>query len=57
MFQAHDTFSGPMIDGKLRPEDPQEVYVAGKQQRVPVILGATDLDAGFGKSVLHSYLR
>jgi para-nitrobenzyl esterase len=48
MKQADATYSGPMIDGKLRLQDPGAAYRAGKQLRIPVIVGATDLDIGFG---------
>ena len=48
MQQADATYSGPMIDGKLRLQDPGAAYLAGKQLRIPVIVGATDMDIGFG---------
>jgi para-nitrobenzyl esterase len=48
MKQADAIYSGPMIDGKLRLQDPGAAYRAGKQLRIPVIVGATDLDIGFG---------
>ena len=46
--QADATYSGPMIDGKLRLQDPGAAYRAGKQLRIPVVVGATDMDIGFG---------
>ena len=48
MKQAEATYSGPMIDGKLRLQDPGVTYRAGKQLRIPVVVGATDMDIGFG---------
>ena len=48
MMQAGATYSGPMIDGQLRLQDPDAAYRAGKQLRIPVIVGATDRDIGFG---------
>ena len=48
MKQADATYSGPMIDGKLRLQDPGAAYRAGKQLRVPVVVGATNMDIGFG---------
>jgi para-nitrobenzyl esterase len=48
MSQASATYSGPMIDGKLRLQDLDAAYRAGKQLRIPVIVGATDMDIGFG---------
>ena len=50
MQQASATYSGPMIDGKLRLQDPNAAYLAGKQLRIPVIVGATDRDIGFGSA-------
>ncbi len=41
------TYSGPMIDGKLVVDDPQTSYLAGTQPRIPVIVGANDMDIGF----------
>jgi carboxylesterase type B len=40
MRQAGASYSGPMIDGKLRLQDPNAVYLAGKQLRIPVVVGA-----------------
>ena len=48
MMEAGATYSGPMIDGKLRQQDLDAAYLAGKQLRIPVIVGATDRDIGFG---------
>ena len=48
MMEADATYSGPMIDGKLRLQDPDAAYRAGKPLRIPVMVGATDRDIGFG---------
>ncbi len=40
------TYGGPMIDGKVVTEDPQIAYVAGKQPRIPVIVGANSAEVG-----------
>ena len=50
MMQAAASYSGPMIDGKLRLQDPDAAYRAGTQLRIPVIVGATDMDIGFGSA-------
>jgi para-nitrobenzyl esterase len=47
MMQAAETYSGPMIDGKIAQEEPSAVYVAGAQQQVPVIVGVNSLEMGF----------
>lgn len=39
-------FAGPVIDGKLFVETPEQAYAAGRQQRVPIIIGATSSDLG-----------
>jgi para-nitrobenzyl esterase len=41
------TFSGTMIDGKIVIEQPQDVYRAGREKRVPIIVGANSHDIGF----------
>ena len=48
MREADATYSGPMIDGRLRLQDPGAAYLAGRQLRIPVVVGATDMDIGFG---------
>jgi para-nitrobenzyl esterase len=47
MFQQASTYSGPMIDGKIVTENLTASYLAGKQHRVPVIVGANSMDIGF----------
>jgi para-nitrobenzyl esterase len=47
MFQAATTYPGPMIDGKLIIETPQESFLAGHQMKIPTIIGANNMDIGF----------
>jgi para-nitrobenzyl esterase len=47
MGQAASTYPGPMVDGKIVIDDPQTAYLAGRQPRIPVIVGANSLDIGF----------
>ena len=35
---------GPVLDGKIMPELPSTLYAAGKQARVPLMVGANSLD-------------
>ena len=41
------TYSGPMIDGKVVTESVEEALLAGRQARVPVIIGANSNEFGF----------
>jgi para-nitrobenzyl esterase len=47
MMQASKTYSGPMIDGKIVTEENSDAYLAGTQQRVPVIVGVNSMEFGF----------
>lgn len=40
------TFTGPITDGKLVVETPQQAYEAGRFSRVPMMIGATSDDIG-----------
>jgi para-nitrobenzyl esterase len=43
--------SGPILDGKLAVETPQRVYEAGRQARVPLMIGSNSADfVGFIKA-------
>lgn len=42
-----ETYSGPMIDGRLVVADPQSVYLSGAGAAVPIMVGANSLDIGF----------
>jgi para-nitrobenzyl esterase len=38
------TYSGPILDGRLAVETAQSAYEAGRQMRVPLIIGANSAD-------------
>jgi para-nitrobenzyl esterase len=46
MFTAQTTYSGPIIDGTIVVDEPQNLYLAGKYQHVPMIVGANSADMG-----------
>lgn len=48
MRQAANTYSGPMIDGKIVVEESQTAYAAGTQAHIPFIVGANSMEIGFG---------
>jgi para-nitrobenzyl esterase len=41
------TFAGPMQDGRIVVESPEQAYLARRQARVPLIIGANSADIGF----------
>jgi para-nitrobenzyl esterase len=43
-------FSGPIRDGKLVVETPEEAFAAGRWNVVPLIVGATDRDLAVGEA-------
>ncbi len=45
--QQHDTYGGPMIDGKLLVETSDLAYAASHNAKVPVMVGANSADIGF----------
>ncbi len=47
MGQQRETFAGPMIDGKVVAEEPETAFRAGRQARIPYLLGANDREFGF----------
>ena len=47
MGQQRDTYAGPMIDGKIVVEEPETAFRAGRQARVPYLVGANDREFGF----------
>ena len=47
MMQAANTYSGPVEDGKIVRESPQEAILAGRWAKVPVMIGANSADIGF----------
>ncbi len=38
---------GPILDGTIVTADPSQLYAAGQGARVPLLIGATDMDLGF----------
>ena len=45
VFQGEGAlYSGPVVDGKLIVETPEDTFANGRQQKVPVIVGATSAD-------------
>jgi para-nitrobenzyl esterase len=54
MDQQGKTYSGPMIDGNLLVQSPEQFYKEGKEAKVPVVVGANSLDIGFTRAkTLH----
>jgi para-nitrobenzyl esterase len=41
------TYAGPMVDGKVIVESPEDAYAAGRGAKVPLIAGANSQDIGF----------
>jgi para-nitrobenzyl esterase len=47
MGQQRDTYAGPMLDGKIVVEEPEAAFRAGRQARVPYVVGANNREFGF----------
>jgi para-nitrobenzyl esterase len=47
MGQQRDTYAGPMIDGQIVPEDVEAAFRAGRQARLPYLIGANNREFGF----------
>lgn len=47
MGQQSDTYAGPMIDGQVVPEPAETAFRAGRQARVPYMIGANNREFGF----------
>ncbi len=47
MGAASTYVGGPMIDGQILVDPPEDVYHAGRNAKVPLIVGANSLDIGF----------
>jgi para-nitrobenzyl esterase len=47
MGQQRDTYAGPMIDGAVVTEEPEAAFRAGRQARVPYLIGANNREFGF----------
>lgn len=47
LLGSASTFSAAMIDGQLVVDEPGNVYLSGKAQKLPMMVGATNMDLGF----------
>jgi para-nitrobenzyl esterase len=47
MGQQRDTHAGPMIDGRIVPEDAETAFRAGRQAKIPYMIGANNREFGF----------
>jgi para-nitrobenzyl esterase len=47
MGQQRDSYSGPMLDGKIAPEPVEDAFRAGRQARIPYMIGANNREFGF----------
>lgn len=45
-----ETYGGPMIDGRIVVESPEDAYRSGRFSRVSMITGATSADLGIGRT-------
>jgi para-nitrobenzyl esterase len=50
MGPAADTYSGPMIDGRIVSDTTETLYRQGKYQHLPMIVGANSMDIGFTRA-------
>jgi len=47
MGQQRDTYTGPMVDGQIVPEAVETAFRAGRQVRIPYMVGANNREFGF----------
>jgi para-nitrobenzyl esterase len=47
MGQAADTYPGQMIDGRIVVETAEQAFRAGRQAKVPLVIGANDAELAF----------
>jgi para-nitrobenzyl esterase len=47
MMRPGNAYAGPMIDGRIVVESPEQAYRSGRFAHVPLIIGATSADLGF----------
>lgn len=47
MGPQRDTYAGPMVDGQIVVEEPETAFRAGRQARVPYVVGANNREFGF----------
>src|SRR5436305_1480155 len=50
MGPAADTYSGPMIDGRIVSDTTETLYRQGKYQHLPMIVGANSMDIGITRA-------
>ena len=44
--EAKMTFTGPIVDGQVVAREPEDIYLAGQQPRIPVIVGSNSEEVG-----------
>jgi para-nitrobenzyl esterase len=49
MREQRNTYSGPMVDGKIMVQPPEDVFRAGQEAKVPLVVGANTRDIGFAR--------
>jgi para-nitrobenzyl esterase len=47
MTMGNPTYAGPMIDGKIIVEAPEQAFEGGRESKMPLIMGANSSDIGF----------
>jgi para-nitrobenzyl esterase len=47
MQQAADTYAGPIVDGAITVEPTEDAFRAGRQAKVPLVIGANDAELAF----------
>ena len=47
MSMGNPTYAGPMIDGQIVAESPEQALLGGRAMKIPVIIGANSNDIGF----------
>jgi len=50
MTMFDPTYSGPVIDGKIVVGEPGAIYRAGGGMKIPMLVGANDMDIGFSQA-------
>ena len=50
MTMFDPTYSGPMVDGQIVVDEPGKIYGSGGGAKVPMLMGANDVDLGFSNA-------
>ena len=50
MGSAATTYAGPMLDGRVVTESTGQTYLADRQAKVPLLIGANSMDIGFSNA-------